>query len=265
MERILIKNAGLIEYQYLYEKFLKLSINGKNINLNANIEETGETFLLEKLKKVINSKIVVFDVGANVGKYTNQLKKILGSESEIYAFEPSESTFSVLEKNTKNLKSTFLYNFGLSNNEEERHLYFDHKNSGHSSVYKRDLSFYNHELGEKEKIKLTTIDIFCENNKIEKIDLLKLDVEGHELSVLEGSKKTIKKINVIQFEFGGCNISSRTFFKDFYDFLCNDFIIYRILKNGFYEIPKYDESKECFLNQNYIAVNKYFTKNFSEK
>ena len=51
-------------------------------------------------------------------------------------------------------------------------------------------------------------------NKFSKIDLLKLDVEGHELYLLS-AKKFISKISVIQFEFGGCNIDTRTYFRDF--------------------------------------------------
>ena len=53
----------------------------------------------------------------------------------------------------------------------------------------------------------------------QEIDIMKLDVEGHELDVLEGSRKTINSIKLIQFEFGGCNIDSKTFFQDFYYFL----------------------------------------------
>ena len=66
----------------------------------------------------------------------------------------------------------------------------------------------------------------------------------------------INKINFIQFEFGGCNISSRTFFKDFYEILSPYFKINRILKDGLYPIKSYNEILECYLQQNYLATKK---------
>ena len=50
------------------------------------------------------------------------------------------------------------------------------------------------------KIKTNTLDNFCKENKIKKIDILKMDVEGSELKVLEGSKKILDKTNIIQVE-----------------------------------------------------------------
>lgn len=60
-------------------------------------------------------------------------------------------------------------------------------------------------------------------------------------------------IDFIQFEFGGCNIDSRTYFQDFYYFLKDNYDIYRIVKNGLRKIDRYSETCEVFLNSNYIA------------
>ena len=55
---------------------------------------------------------------------------------------------------------------------------------------------------------------------MEDIDLLKLDVEGHELEVLRGGVRMFaqRRVKMVSFEFGGCNIDSRTYFRDFYYF-----------------------------------------------
>jgi hypothetical protein len=105
---------------------------------------------------------------------------------------------------------------------------------------------------------LTTIDNYCLNNDIEKIYFLKLDVEGHELKVLQGASKMIfdKKIDFIQFEFGGCNIDSKTYFRDFYYLLKDDFNIYRIVENGLFAIKAYKEEYEIFRTINYLAERK---------
>ena len=65
-----------------------------------------------------------------------------------------------------------------------------------------------------------------------------------------------KKINFIQFEFGGCNIDSRTYFQDFFYLLNDNYTIYRDLKNGLFEMPVYKETYEIFITINFLAVAK---------
>ena len=66
----------------------------------------------------------------------------------------------------------------------------------------------------EEQVSLIRFDEYWKN-KDQLIDYVKIDVEGHELDVLEGFGDLINKIKLIQFEFGGCNIDTRTFFKIF--------------------------------------------------
>ena len=110
----------------------------------------------------------------------------------------------------------------------------------------------------QETINLTTINIFCKQNKIKKINFLKMDTEGHELEVLKGASNLLNKnlIDFIQFEFGGCNINSRTFFQDYFYLLRDKFHIYRILKRGLHKITHYQEIYEQFLTTNYLAQSK---------
>ena len=68
-------------------------------------------------------------------------------------------------------------------------------------------------MNEIEEVNLMRFDNYWDENKY--IDFVKIDVEGHELEVLEGFGNLIKITKLIQFEFGGCNIDTRTFFKIF--------------------------------------------------
>ena len=63
-------------------------------------------------------------------------------------------------------------------------------------------------------------------------------------------------IGAIQIEFGGCNIDSRTYFRDFWNLLHEDYSAYRILKDGLWEITNYTERLECFCNTNYFFAHK---------
>ncbi len=110
----------------------------------------------------------------------------------------------------------------------------------------------------QETIRLKTLDGFCDERNIDRIALLKLDVEGHELKVLEGAHRLIQSnaIDFIQFEFGGTNVDSKTFLHDFTDLLCPQYRLYRILKDGLISIEPYRERNEIFLYSNYLAIAK---------
>jgi hypothetical protein len=79
------------------------------------------------------------------------------------------------------------------------------------------------------------------------------------LKVLEGAQEKIKsnRIDYIQFEFGGCNIDSRTYFQDFWYLLKDKYKFYRILKDGLFELSAYKEIYECFITTNFLLERKY--------
>ena len=89
------------------------------------------------------------------------------------------------------------------------------------------------------------------------MDIVKIDIEGHELSALNGFGKAIFSTSVIQFEFGGCNIDTKTYFQNFwYFFKEHNFDLFRITPLGIEGIKSYKESDEYFSTTNYIAVNR---------
>jgi hypothetical protein len=110
-------------------------------------------------------------------------------------------------------------------------------------------------LSHTEQVRITTVDDFCQSNGIDRIHLLKLDVEGYELKVLEGASRLLaaRAIDFIQFEFGGCNIDSRTYFRDFFDMLAPQYSVYRVVKDGLKEIISYSETLEVFTTTNYLC------------
>jgi FkbM family methyltransferase len=231
-------------FQKFFDKLHEFAIYGMNFSNIGRIEDSGELLILKSFKKGI-----FFDVGANVGDYSNSIMKIIPN-STVYAFEPSTFTFNKLVSNTKGVHC---FCFGMSDKVEVKQLNIDGQGSTCSSLYE---GIYKGDL--KEDVKLSTIDIFCEMNKIEKIKFLKIDTEGHELSVLKGAKNMLSKraIENIQFEMGHNNIDSRVFFKDFFELLETEYKIFRIVKDGLVEIKEYNSRLEIFLSINYLAVLK---------
>jgi len=89
--------------------------------------------------------------------------------------------------------------------------------------------------------------------------LLKIDVEGHELDVLTGALEMLKnhRIRMVSFEFGGCNIDTRTFFQDYWKFFAqfHGFEFYRITPSGYLtRVWKYREIYEQFRTTNFLVI-----------
>ena len=100
---------------------------------------------------------------------------------------------------------------------------------------------------------MTTVDAYCAAEGIERVDYLKVDAEGHDLAVLQGAAGMLEVgVRFVQFEFGGGNIDSRTFLRDFVRLLEPRYRISRVLTDGL-EPVDYSERDEVFLTTNFLA------------
>lgn len=248
-----LKQIDILEYAY----------NSIGILKWENEIISGELGVLEKvLPKYLNGTVILFDIGANQGNYSVLLKKQFPN-ARIFSFEPNPYAFRLLENNLKGTNIN-LYNmgFGIKNSREKIYVYKNNRNSEHASLYNDYAKVISKELGQEEvipiDIEIRTIDNFCDEVGIGGIDFIKIDVEGHEFSVLQGAIKMIhqNKIKIIQFEFNVANILSRVFLKDFYDLLGNQFILYRLDSDRLIELGSYDSKNEIFKFQNLLAINK---------
>jgi FkbM family methyltransferase len=246
--------------QTVWDEVFQLSLRKMNYGNGSEFNESGELEMLQRVKRALSGKdpITVFDVGANVGKYALELAKHFGPSAKIYSFEPSAKTFEIFSKNTQGATNIIPNNFGFSDQAANQVLFTNTEGSGLASVYKRKLDHFGISMNQQETIQLSTIDQFCKETGISKIQFLKLDIEGHELKALQGAQQMLESdaVDCIQFEFGGCNIDSRTYFQDFYYLLKDRYRIFRILEDGLIELPVYKETYEVFITVNYLAVRK---------
>lgn len=243
--------AGRVRTQFIFRRLHAVALVGRNFG-PSEVGKSGELAALERMKAAAPVASVIFDVGANVGEWTLNAARHWPLAS-IYAFEPSTDTFAKLEAATAGMHVTCVRS-AVSDRSGQVQLHEVPGLPGLSSLHARDLSTHGMEMTATEDVDAVTLDEYCGANGIAAIDVLKLDVEGHELAALRGARDLLKNgsIKFIQFEFGGTNIDSRTYLRDFVDLLGADFVIYRLLADGV-ELLHYSEREEIFVTTNYLA------------
>lgn len=246
--------ALLPQSSLLYRACNRYVDNFKGQN-NDNIFTNGE---LQWMRQVLPRCVTCFDVGANVGDWAALALQVAPSV-HIHCFEPSQATFRILQE--RPLKGNVVRNnFGLSSVAEDRKLWVFGDGAGTNSLYRRQGIEDSAGLAEQqrtEEVHLDALDAYCARAGIETIDLLKVDVEGHELDVFKGGRALLAagRIKRIQFEYGGCNIDSRVLLKDLFEFLvpCG-YGFYKLFPHGAVRVPRYDQRLENFQYQNWIAT-----------
>ena len=211
------------------------------------------------LSQIKTNDGIIFDVGANIGKWSKMMRENLGNNSKIYMFEPTKHCCNAIEK--LQLKNVEIINSAVGSENGTAKIYTSSQASSISSLYKRRDSYFQKGIVGEEEITMIKIDDIIDDNNIEKVDIMKMDIEGHELEALTGARKAIENgiIKAITFEFGSSCINSRTFFHDFWDFLIpNKYVLYRICPGGILiKITEYYEDLEYFRgSSNYLAVYK---------
>ncbi len=162
-------------------------------------EEMGLYPYKDILKFISSKKPMLFDLGANTGQTIKDFREVFKS-STIHSFEPSPMTFKILKENTAQMKNVHIWRLGVGSSTTS--LSFNENTYSTMSSF---LKIKNKKWGQihnETMVEVTTIDKFCEEQNIQKIDVLKMDVQGFELEVLKGAKNSIlkNKIGLLLFE-----------------------------------------------------------------
>jgi len=195
-------------------------MNEKYINRIESLAQNSENIATRRIKHLIqflnfDSISTILDIGSWHLKQTIELSQIF-EFANIHAFEPNPETnaycMNVLETLPSFVKNRISINkLALSNETGTLNFYPLDKQRSNStnegiaslSKLKIDGSLLNDNWVQKEiKVEATTLDNWCLNNKINKVDLIWMDVQGAELKVLQGSVNTLKDVKAICTEAG---------------------------------------------------------------
>lgn len=153
----------------------------------------------EFVSKYLKKNMVCLDIGANIGYYSTLYSKIIGKNGLVIAIEPSPLNFRYLKKNLefqKNLNSK-LFNCACGNENGTVNFQVDVK-ANKCKVVKNVNPDSNTEI---IIVPLRTLNDIVEETKVNRIDFLKIDVEGYEMKTLDGAWESIRKFKpTIQIE-----------------------------------------------------------------
>lgn len=233
-----------------------------------NIASNGEEWLQSAIltSRQTKNKLVIFDVGANIGDWTLSLANVailrkINTKLEIHAFEPVPETYSILKNRITRVSTgcdsldIILQPLAASSRDEEAIIYLEGKTVGTNSLHSSSKT--DNQLSTL-KINCVTVDSYCLSKNITFIDLLKCDTEGHDFEVIKGAQKMMEmgNITLLQFEYNHRWIFSRHYLKDVFDLVKDlPYKVGKILPNKLEIYQSWHPELERFFEANFVLIH----------
>lgn len=153
---------------------------------------TFEPATVKVLKRLLKSGDTVLDIGANVGYIALEMAKHIGASGKVFAFEPDTKNFALLKRNLDLNPDCNIEPIPLAVSEANAPLrlyksIIDFNDSAHSTLpsEKHSVDFI--------EIPATTIDDFVQSRGVQKLNVIKIDIEGAEMSAFKGMRQTLSR------------------------------------------------------------------------
>lgn len=216
----------------------------------------GEYWLIEKLlvAKAPSNTCVLVDIGANVGDWTQHALSSLSCENQsgiIHAFEPTSSTFALLEARHGKASNVVLHHAALSSRSGTADLFVVGACAGTNSLIQIDGT-------PRESVKVQTFDEFMSEHDIDFVSLVKSDTEGHDFSVIQGASETFRegRVGVWQFEYNHRWLENGSCLKDVFAFISDmPYQLGKLYGNGIECYSEWHPELDRFFAGNYVLIS----------
>ena len=137
----------------------------------------------------------VFDIGANVGRFTSLAAGLVGPKGRVLSFEPQEYPRRILTqmKSVRGLSQVVIVDKALSDTPGKAEITIPLKDGWKPKSACGHLDGENPDPHKTETVTVSTLDLFCEENGIQRLDFIKCDVEGAELKVFRAGTRTLTR------------------------------------------------------------------------
>lgn len=184
----LLKKIGISHFFKIKKDGYRLLLQPSSISLALWIDPTARSEDVDLIKMILRPGDSFYDIGANIGQLSIEAAILVGPSGRVTSFEAHPRTAEFLRNNVKlnGLKNIRIVQAAIG--EKCGWLVFTDDNSDDQNSVSEGGSIY------VPALKLDTL------SEGEKIDLLKIDIEGYELFAIKGASETLKNVDVIYFE-----------------------------------------------------------------
>lgn len=189
----IVKRSAEREIQMPWGK--KMSVNADE-TIGKSIVHFGvyDLVLTEALWRLVEPGMKVADIGANIGYFSQMLSQRVGPMGQVFSFEPHPQIFESLKNNVSECGNVKLHPMALSSEPGTMSLFIPKNFDGNEGVATLEAT------SDAMETKQVRVEVLDEVLKNQKIDIIKIDVEGHELSVLKGGAHTLVQVQHVLFE-----------------------------------------------------------------
>ncbi|MGD1856060.1 MAG: FkbM family methyltransferase [Leptolyngbyaceae cyanobacterium] len=211
-------------------------------NYLDHISKGFEPHMVKLFKVLARDSTTILDIGGNIGCTAILFGTLAG---KVHVFEPSQTTFSFLDKNVvdSGMKNIVLHNIGLGSESMETTLTFAPSNRSGGFVSNQTSANSDHIV---EKIVVRQLDEIATQLNFQQLDFIKIDVEGFEGHVLRGATETLSRfqpIVTLELNHWCLNAFQRTSIPDFFDFLRSVFpVLYAVDGSSYMDLHDADQS-----------------------
>lgn len=171
-----------------------LNVFDRGISTDLYFKGKRECLATDEFQRRLKQKMVVADIGANIGYFALMEAKAVGHDGKVYAIEPVDENIALLQKNVQinNYGNIELFNLAIGDKNCVREFILSkYSNLG---TFCEGLNLKS--SGKRKPVLVQTLDSFLQNKR--KPDFVRMDVEGFEFEILKGAMKTLKEGSKMQ-------------------------------------------------------------------
>jgi FkbM family methyltransferase len=252
-------------------RFGRFVLNFARLDLDNDMAHNGELMVQDIVLSHIpqDRTVVVFDVGANLGKWSfNLMQRALDRGQRnihIHLFEPSLETYQRLKERVESFPCNdrmHIVGEGISDEPGMADFFVLGAEDGVHSLYSQ---FLTKQTVGRQEIILNTIDRYCEQQRIASVFFIKIDIEGNDHKALMGARQLleVQGVQVLQFEYNHRWISPHCLLYDSFELLesCG-YQLGKITPKGIEFYPAWDPELETYQEGNYLACLRLWVDRF---
>ncbi|MGN6655134.1 MAG: FkbM family methyltransferase, partial [Rhodanobacter sp.] len=154
--------------------------------------------IIPYIKSTLLPGMTFIDIGANIGEVSMAAAKCVGRDGKVIAFEPIDAIANELQSNAKrnHLNQITVVRAGVSDSIDDNVPIYASCAQGHPGDENKGLgSIFGDATGQAsvQRITTTTLDAWLETHPLDRLDMIKIDIEGAELPCLRGSERTLRR------------------------------------------------------------------------